>query len=227
MTDDIEYWRASSARSPDSLSPAFAADLLAEIATGHRDLRAVRHPLGFLCFPLVRRPELGICVHLWAAGAVPLVLTSEVHSHSWDLTSAVLFGAVRNSVVPVFDTTARPTHRVFEVHSNGGRDEVRATPRLVRTAAATTTVSTTGEVYELPAGAFHRTDVTVSDDTATLVVGRTRLPLIDLSLGGLYTRDHALDRHCCTAEETVRVARSMTDRLSRPGTVRPPRHSDC
>jgi hypothetical protein len=216
MTDDIEYRRTRSGSLSDPLTPRLAAGLLADVAAGRPGLVAVRHPLGFLCFPLVRRPEVGICVHLWT-GSAPVVRTSAVHSHSWDLTSVVLYGEVRNSVVPVFDTEARPTHRVFEVHSSGDRDEVRGTGRLVRAAGATTTVSAPGDTYELLAGVFHRTDVTPSEDTATLIRARTRAALIDLSLGAVDTPSHSLVRRQCTVRETVRAARSVTVRLAAAG----------
>ena len=78
----------------DSL-PGWARGVLMAIGSGDSPVTAVRHPLGFLCLPLERTEEHGVCVHVWS-GALPHAAstTSQIHSHSWDLTSFVLYGQV-------------------------------------------------------------------------------------------------------------------------------------
>ena len=105
--------------------------MAAYIARGRCDLTAVLHPLGFLCIPAQRSGEHGICVHVWTPALQPTITTSQVHSHSWDLTSYVLYGTLFNQRIRVAEAGAAATHRIFEVRSRGDRDELHATTRLV------------------------------------------------------------------------------------------------
>src|SRR5690348_16595774 len=107
--------------------PGIALSMIREVAEGHRNLTAVRHPLGFLCFPVRRHDGDGVCVHLWTPGVAHTLTTSPMHAHSWDLISYVLYGSLRNQRISVTDALASPTHRIFEVHSRGDVDELRAT----------------------------------------------------------------------------------------------------
>ena len=137
--------------------PELALSMLREIAGGNAGLTAVRHPLGFLCFPAERLGGHGVCVHLWTPSVRQALTTSAMHAHSWDLTSYVLYGSLRNQHIGVTEAPATPTHRVFEVHSRGDTDELRATPRLVSCWPRTDRGYAAGEVYVLPAGEFHAT----------------------------------------------------------------------
>jgi hypothetical protein len=214
MTDYFDLGRLIS---PDAtgLPRRRIVEVLTGIAEGRRQLPAVRHPLGFRCLPLLRRPDTGICVHVWASDpAAATVGTSGIHSHSWDLTSTVLYGEIRNRVVQVVDSGTQPTYRVFEIRSSDEGDEILATSRLVRLAAATTTVSTAGEVFELAAGEFHRTGVPPGEEVATFVVARTRPRMTDLSLGGIDTPGHRTVRQRCTAAETAAAAGRVAGRLA-------------
>src|SRR4030081_347780 len=88
----------------------WVVDVLTDIADGRRDLLAVRHPLGFICLPVQRSDADGVCVHLWQAELRNArSTTSQVHAHSWDLLSYVLFGEVHNEIVDVADDPANPT----------------------------------------------------------------------------------------------------------------------
>src|SRR5258708_22070643 len=97
------------------VSPALiehAVRALRAIADCRSEIRAVRHPLGFLCLPIERHDDCGLCVHLWGSRvAQARSTTSGMHAHSWDLVSLVLAGELRNDVVAVLDE--HPTHRVF------------------------------------------------------------------------------------------------------------------
>ena len=190
-------------------------DVLTGIADGRRRLDAVRHPLGFLCLPVERSGDDGICVHLWSpdtATAEPT--TSTVHSHSWDLFSYVLFGQVSNEIVKVADDASDPAYRIYEVHSQGEVDEIRATPRLVRRSTGEVQVNSEGEAYALPAGNFHETVTPPGRQAATVALGRVRRGLCDLSLGSVDGHTHRVRRQRCDRQTTVRAARTIADRVA-------------
>lgn len=85
------------------------------LASGRRTLRAVRHPIGFVCRSVLCDGSDGVCVHVFGAPeAKPDGFVPQVCCHGYDLTSTGLRG--------------EPTHRVFEVHSDpSGVDELRPT----------------------------------------------------------------------------------------------------
>ncbi|ANP49784.1 hypothetical protein J2Z21_004707 [Streptomyces griseochromogenes] len=197
-----------------------AASELDRIVSGRRALRAVRHPLGFACLPILRDGADGVCVHLFgifgtepAAREVP-----QVHCHSWDLTSTVLYGRLGNQRMDVDDdTTEDATHRVFEVLSDpSGVDNVRPTARVVRCLPGAEQTSSRGQIYALPAGEFHTTRVPDGRPTATLVLGRTLPGRVDLSLGPLSAPGHRMVRRTCDATETARIARAALRRIHEP-----------
>nr|WP_240449335.1 hypothetical protein [Streptomyces harenosi] len=239
-----------------------AASELRLIASGHSPLRAVRHPLGFICLPVLRDGPHGVCVHVFgnsgdsgdsgdswdsedsgvsgdsgvpgASGVpgVPWVSGSgepagaprtgpavpDVHSHSWELTSTVLYGRLGNRRMRVRERAGEPTHRVFEVHSDpSGVDEVRPTGRLVSCSPGAEQTSVRGQTYALPAGEFHATVVPGGRPTATLVLGRTVPGRADLSLGPLGAPGYRMVRRTCDATQTARIARAVLWRMHEPG----------
>ncbi|MFB6436617.1 hypothetical protein ACFCVY_07525 [Streptomyces sp. NPDC056411] len=189
---------------------------LEEIASGRRALRAVRHPLGFFCLPVLRDGDRGICVHIFEPGAADpaALVTSPMHCHSWELTSFVLHGEVGNLRVRVRPDHEQPTHRVFQVHSSpSGTDDIQPTSQLVRCEPGAAQTSGRGQTYRLPAGAFHRTDVPTGSTAATLVLGRSLPAHTDLSLGPLHGARHRVVRQTCDAAQTARTARSALRRI--------------
>lgn len=196
--------------------PGLALPTMREIARRRRDLTAVKHPLGFLCFPVQRLGEHGVCVHLWTSGVEPTLTTSKMHAHSWDLTSYVLYGSLRNQRISVNDAPRSPTHRVFKVRSHGDADELRATRRLVISRPEADSGYGAGALYLLPAGEFHAT-VASAGDVATVVLSRSRPQAADLALGPVDMPSHTLKRSRCDAAETARVARLIADRLAAAG----------
>lgn len=192
-----------------------AAAELRDITSGRRSLRAVRHPLGFICFPVLREGSRGVCVHVFDGTAKPVELTSsQIHSHSWELNSTVLYGQVGNRCVRVDDEPVRPTHRVFEVHSDpSGVDEMRPTARLVRCLPGAVQTRVRGETYALDAGEFHTTVVPPGRPAATLVLGRTLPDRRDLSLGPVHGARHRVVRDTCDATQTARIARAAARRI--------------
>ncbi len=199
-------------------APRWAFEALDDIAEGRTSVAAKRHPLGFVCIPVRRAGGRGVCVHVWSdslPGASPT--TSMVHAHSWNLTSYVLYGSLGNQVIDVTDTVERAMCRVFEVRSNGDVDEMRETPRLVRYEVAATDLNHEGDVYSLPAGAFHAT--VVRGEAATVALGFPRPGTLDLSLGGIDTRTHRIPRQRCDRDETAAAARVVLRRLASVRTI--------
>ncbi|WP_414166649.1 hypothetical protein ACMATS_02165 [Streptoverticillium reticulum] len=205
-----------------------ARSVLGDIAAGRREMRAVRHPLGFLCFPVEREGGCGVCIHVFGAdahetygmqgmqGTASALTTSQVHAHSWDLTSCVLYGQVVNVPVRVTGHQERPTHRVFEIVSDpAGVDELRPTPRLVAYEPGVAQTSGAGEVYTLPAGEFHTTLVS-GRSAATVLLGCSRPGGRDLSLGPLHGAGHRVVRQQCDAEQSARTAGSVLRRIHAP-----------
>jgi hypothetical protein len=193
--------------------PDLCRRTLAEIVAGRRRLAGVRHPLGFVCLPVQRQGDYGVCVHVWApqlARAQPT--TSAIHSHSWDLLSFVLYGAVGNVRLGVVDDPAGATHRLYEVYSGPGFDELRATQRLVRCFERGREEARAGGTYRLAAGEFHESVLIGSPEAATVVLGRGGGG-VDLSLGPPATPTHRIPRQQCGAQDTARAARIVLDRL--------------
>lgn len=194
-----------------------AAAVLGDILLGRRRLRAVQHPLGFLCLPVLRDGEEGACVHVFGLGGPgpgggPAV--AEVHAHSWELTSCVLYGVVGNHRMKVTEAADRPTHRVYEVRSSrSGVDDVRPTPRLVRCEPGSRQASGRGQIYRLPVGEFHTTRVSHGGRAATLVLGRSLPDRTDLSLGPLHGAGHRMTRRLCDTASTLHTVRAVLRRI--------------
>jgi hypothetical protein len=192
--------------------PGWARSVLGEVADGRLPIDALRHPLGFLCLPVERSGRLGVCLHLWSPElTVASTTTSQVHCHSWDLISFVLYGRITNVLAEV---TTGATHRVFEVLSHGDRDELRATGRTVGYAPGRHEVYGQGEVYTLPAGKFHSTRIPGSGEAATIALGNETASDSDFSLGSLTLPSHDLLRQRYGIEETALAARHAATRLT-------------
>jgi hypothetical protein len=175
---------------------------------------AIRHPLGFACLPLAR-DEVNVCVHVWTSRlrrACPT--TSPVHCHNWDLTSRVLYGQIRNDMVAIEEDTVTPSHRVFEIRSDGDRDHITPTDRLVRWRRVATTSHRAGDTYRLPAGSFHMTAVPAGHEAATVVLARIRPGLVDQSLGRPHLAAHIVSRRRYDPSSTALVVGTVVRRLT-------------
>ncbi|MGV9267789.1 hypothetical protein ACWDRR_24360 [Kitasatospora sp. NPDC003701] len=193
--------------------------ILTEIASGTRPLRAVAHPLGFYCLPVLREGECGVCVHVFGPltpAPSRVAGPPEIHCHSWELKSSVLYGRVGNLKVRVFDEPRRPTHRAFEVHSRAGTDEIRPTPRLVRWEPVGEQRSARGETYTLAAGEFHATLLAAGAPAATVVLGRSVPGPVDVVLGPVDGPARRVVRRLCDAAQTARIAGEAARRISGP-----------
>ncbi|TDD82337.1 hypothetical protein E1293_16805 [Actinomadura darangshiensis] len=199
--------------------PAWAGrvldDVLDDVEAGRSSLPAVRHPLGFLCLPLERSGDLGVCLHIWTPEvlAAPST-TSPVHCHSWDLVSFVLYGTVRNVRMDVGDPSDGAARQVFEVISHDDVDELRATGRAVHCSPGPSSTHRTGESYTLPAGVFHSTLIEDGLDAATVALGRQSPGGGDLSLGPLDVPTHRVRRSRSDHADTVRALRRSARRIA-------------
>lgn len=217
--------------------PGWVIGALRPVADGRSPLRAVAHPLGFTCLPVERAGRDGVCVHLWSpriTQAEPT--TSPIHAHCWHLISYALFGRLENMLMRVADADAREAvpaqaapprppgphgppgeaerdlYRMLEVRSHGDIDELSPTSRLVRCVPRQRQVISAGDVYSMPAGEFHTTEVTGAE-TATVALGRMAPGAADCSLGALGAAGHRVRRYRCDAAQTARAARIVLDGL--------------
>jgi hypothetical protein len=225
--------RHASAAARDTVRE-WAIAVLLEVADEARPVRAVTHPLGFTCLPVERAGLDGVCVHLWsplADRATPT--TSAIHSHCWELTSYALFGQMENRTMAVADAAAREgagapagrgaatdergPYQVLGVRSEGEADEIVPTGRLVRCIPGQRQVITDGDVYSVPAGVFHVTEVGRDAEAATVALGHLVPGIPDLCLGSPDSTPHRVRRRRCDARQTASVARLIVDRLLTAG----------
>lgn len=109
-------------------------------------------------------------------------------------------------------------YRMLEVRSHGDVDELRPTPRLVRCVPRQRQAVSAGDVYSMPAGEFHTTEVSPATETATVALGRMTPGAADCSLGALASTGHLVRRRRCDAAQTAAAARIVLDRLLAPTT---------
>lgn len=194
----------------------FVTTVLTAIRDGTSNVLAVRHPLGFDCLPVHRVGSDGICVHVWPERRRPPNLTtSPFHCHSWDLLSHVLYGAVGNQHIEV---TAGATFAMFDVQSMPDGDRIIPTGRRVNVRAAAPVMYGVGDFYQLPAGEFHASIVNGAE-AATVVLGRQRSNVHDVTLGALDTPGHKVERSIYTAEETGRIVTDVLRRVTQGSAV--------
>ncbi|MDX6742991.1 hypothetical protein [Actinocorallia sp. A-T 12471] len=190
---------------------SWAGRTLADASAGR--IEGVLHPLGFLCLPVERHAGTGVCLHLWSPELPPAPTTTSLwHCHSWELLSLLLYGTLHNTLASLAEG---PDLRVFRVVSAPDGDTLHATDRTVRAEPSQGRTFTRGEVYRLPAGSFHRTDVT--GETATVALGADRAGGHDMSLGPPGLRSHRVRRRRGDPRQTARLARRAADLLQANG----------
>ncbi|MEU8013540.1 hypothetical protein [Micromonospora parva] len=191
--------------SPDKLR-LLTRSIIDGLCTGRLASRSVGHPLGFVCFPVLREGLDGLCVHAWLPGAVPpFTSANAVHAHSWDLTSFVAVGSLGNQLHTAQEHDGG-RYELYEVRSTSQDDEIRPTGRRVDVIGRPVSPERTGEVYRLPAGAFHLSDDHDAAPVVTLVLGTGRPDLVNLIVDrpGLAPRRTRRTEH--TPDQTRRLA---------------------
>ena len=193
-----------------ALSP-WAADVLRSAESGRSPVEAVLHPLGFVCLPLERDGEFGVCLHLWPPEAgESRTAFAQIHCHSWELLSFVLYGRIGNQRIRLVDGDE---YRVFEVTSREDGDDVRPTDRTVGTVPEPVAVHEAGETYRLPSGVFHRT--VVDGGVGTVALGRSVADGRDRALGPPHQAGYRMRRRPCDGRELSRIIRSAAAQLER------------
>jgi hypothetical protein len=214
---EYEYLSVAIASGRADVVPRWAARAMRDVADGRRSLRAAVHPLGFTCLPVVREGHYGVCVHVWLPGQQRArSTTSQVHAHSWDLISYVLFGQLRNELPLVADTdAAHPSaRRVLEVRSSGNTDDIVPTGRLVSCETGQTELAVRDDVYTVRAGTFHSSVVGGDGAVATVALGIMISGGADLSLGDPHAGTHQVRRTRLGAHRTQDLARMVTGALT-------------
>jgi hypothetical protein len=215
--------RLSTSNGREDLS-SWSHTMLAEIRAGSRVPHAIMHPLGFTCINLYRSANWGLCMHIWRSQEIPPdLITTPIHSHSWDLSSQVVCGRLENIEVQVVDDSPSPTHRVVEITSSGDTDLIRPTPRLVHCALTESVHIEAGENYCLPAGAFHVSRSRAVGLTATLLLARYGQAAPELALGSLDSCDRVIKRQACSPEDLRLIADvTLRDLTAAHAAERPP-----
>jgi hypothetical protein len=210
-----EIRAGTAARTLPAWAEGVLGGVLDGVAAGRSPVPAVRHPLGFLCLPVERSGDLGVCLHIWTPEVRPAPsTTSLVHCHSWDLLSFVLYGTVRNVRMDIGGASGGTEQQVFEVVSQDGLDELKATGRAVHCSPGASSTHRTGESYTLPAGVFHSTLIEEGKDAATIALGRQSPGGGDLSLGPLDVPTHRVHRSRSDHGDTVRALRRSARRIA-------------
>ncbi|MEU8659891.1 hypothetical protein [Actinoplanes philippinensis] len=184
--------------------------ILDPLAQGRTRLGAVRHPLGFICLPVVRdaSPE-GVCLHYWTGeDGANKPTTSPYHCHSWSLLSHIMVGSVGNQRL---DLVPGDRYRLFR--ANSGRDgddreidDLEPTGQLTGIRTGDVEIYRAGETYELEAGAFHASVGTHADVSVTLVLGSVVPDAEDISLGPVTLGRHRKVRTNLGPDEGRRIA---------------------
>jgi hypothetical protein len=212
---EYEYLSVAIASGRGDVVPRWATRAMHDVADGRRRLRATVHPLGFTCLPVVREGHYGVCVHVWQPGQPRArSTTSQVHAHSWDLVSYVLFGGLRNELPVVADAdAAHPSaRRVLEVRSRGNTDDIVPTARLVSCDEGESELAVRDDIYTVKAGTFHTS--VASEPVATVALGVMMAGGADLSLGDLGAGTHRVRRTRLGARSTQDIARRVASDLN-------------
>ncbi|WP_459799717.1 hypothetical protein [Herbidospora sp. RD11066] len=153
----------------------------------------VRHPLGFLCFPIHRATAFGVCLHVWSDNLdFEPPTTSQVHAHSWDLLSYVVTGEIRNDIIAVVPDPGAATHRLCTIHPSDDGDQIKPTEQLVSHHLVSSENLSQGQFYTLATGLFHTT--TALRETVTIAMAENQYAAPELSLASISTRPHTVMR---------------------------------
>lgn len=128
-----------------------------------------RHPLGFRVARLIADSGAALRLHIWPKSARSAQPGFEIHDHTFDLTSFILFGDLRQTVYEV-STSAPATHAVYEVGYDATGSVLRKSEIAVAVSPKKTCLLHAGETYALPAAEFHDLDRASAQCAATLVL---------------------------------------------------------
>ncbi|HEX6077455.1 MAG TPA: hypothetical protein VFZ32_19630 [Micromonosporaceae bacterium] len=192
---------------------AWAVETLNELVEGTRACNAVRHPLGFICFPLLRDGDYGTCIHYW-----PTVLDASsrkvtaVHSHSWHLVSHVLAGRLTNHLSTISDLQSSSSE-LYVVTSNTSEDVIVPTGRRVRVIEECSTTFIANETHEMTAGKFHWTEFPTDTPTVTVVAGRNEVGRSNFLVDKVGAVPRCVKRRTCSPADSKTTAQRIVELL--------------
>jgi hypothetical protein len=177
---------------------------------------AFAHPLGFIYLPLLRMPDATLRLHIWHDDGDARRLgddeISAMHDHTWDMTSYVICGELRNVLVDVVPEAAAPTHRVFEIHGRGDVDEIRPTETVVRIADTREDKVSAGQTYQMGSDLIHCTRPGPGV-VATLVAARRTSKRIERALGPVGLPGYRSTRQACPPRRVAAAASAVLEAL--------------
>lgn len=135
-----------------------------------------------------------------------------MHDHTWDMTSYVICGELRNVVVSVVEDAGAPTHRIFEIHGDGAVDDIRATETVVRVVGEHEDKVSAGQTYRMGSDLIHRSDPGAGT-VATLVAARRTSKRAERALGPLGLRGYRSERQVCPPRRVVAAAAGVLEAL--------------
>lgn len=145
--------------------------VIREVVSNLDLIPATAHPLGFIHFDLApvakQPPGTMIRLHIWDRRLTSLDEAGNIHDHTWELTSLVMLGSLRNkNFSPVHDSEglfkgARVIYGQTNEFEDAGRFHLRALSDSVHHA---------GAVYSIPSRIVHESDP-CEQPTVTLVIG--------------------------------------------------------
>jgi hypothetical protein len=146
-----------------------------------------RHPLGFLHVTLMDTADTSIRLHIWKPGER---LVQEpawlIHTHTFELTSMVLSGKLKNRVYSWTDDPIAGERRLYQTTYDDNSSSLIATDRVGKIQHESTSEISQGGQYTVPYGYFHQTEVVENQFTATIALTKKYLgnPLVVGSIGG-------------------------------------------
>ena len=90
--------------------------------------RVIKHPLGFINYPLAESDAYTLRLHIWPYGIDQLPI---IRNHVRDLTSYIVTGSIRNLTYEVHPDTDKPSYRLAEVQYDGLRNVLEASKTTV------------------------------------------------------------------------------------------------
>jgi hypothetical protein len=141
-----------------------------EVLGAVRRIAVTRHPLGFIHFdlsPLVNLPSgSSLRLHSWDAGKHFVDAAGSLHDHTWDLTSWVIEGEIRNTTfLPRFDPMGAYSAAQVEY---GEVNEFRSVGRYSLDNGVSQNYQS-GTVYRMPSRVVHNSEL-ISVRATTLVL---------------------------------------------------------
>lgn len=134
-----------------------------------------QHPLGFVHAALNDSEDMALRFHIWKPGFRQVQQPSWlIHTHTFELTSLILFGELSNSVYRWNDNSNTGTgdKQIYEAHYQNGLSQISRTDRTGSIHLEDSIEATKGSQYTVPLRQFHETTVAIDTFAATIAVAK-------------------------------------------------------